>query len=332
MFAFQFSKMFYLLRKSFLLQLFAAVAVLALGGYFIFSNDLSINYIDITLPSAQLLSAYLISHPSGAKVLLFVAMLLQGGLFYRYFRNSGFLDEENLLPIIFFFALLMGMGIFMPVSSTWIMNLLILLVLNINGDIQGKSAKTATLLSGIIIGLASLYDLSALVFFIFYLLILLINRLEKMKEMMAAICGFVVTYIYVFAYHFFKGDLTDYAHSFQAIRFHFPLFTQSHFSLYAIIAAALLLLSLFYIVVRLKVYYDNKLIVMRKRFLALCLLAIFQLVMLVFSNLPFPYSLGYLMIPLTCFFISFIPSRNFSISTELLLGVYAAALVVLAVM
>lgn len=323
--------MFYLLRKSFILQLLAALAALAVGGYFIFSNDLSISYIDTTLPSAQLLSAYLLSHPAGAKAILFITMLLQGGLFYRYFRNSGFLDEENLLPIFFFFAFLMGMGIFMPVSTAWIMNLTILIVLNINGDIQGKSAKTATLLSGIIIGVASLYDPAAILLLVCYLLLLLINRLEKMKEMLVAICGVLITYIYVFAYHFFKGNLTDYAHSFSAIHFNFPLFTQTHFSLYAIAAAALLLLSLIYIVVRLKVYYDNKLIVMRKRFLALCLLAIFQLVMVIFSNMPFPYSLGYLIIPLSCFFISFIPSRNFAISTELLLCIYTASLVVLAI-
>lgn len=322
--------MFYLLRKSFILQLLTALAALSVGGYFIFSNDLSISYIDTTLPAAQWLSVYLMSHPAGTKAMLFIAMLLQGGLFYRYFRNSGFLDDENLLPIFFFFAFLMGMGIFMPVSTAWIMNLVVLILLNINGDIQGKSVKTATLLSGLFIGIASLYDITAFLLLVCYLLLLLIHRLEKMKEMLVALCGLLVTYIYVFAYHFFKGNLTDYLHSFRAIHFNFPIFTQTHFSLYAAAAAVILLLSLVYIIVRLKVCYDNKLIVMRKRFLALCLLAIFQLIMMFCSNMPFPYSLGYLIIPLSYFFISFIPSRNFSISTELLLCLYAASWVVLA--
>ncbi|MCQ2279334.1 MAG: hypothetical protein MJZ49_00850 [Bacteroidales bacterium] len=324
--------MFYLLRKSFILQLLAALATLAIGGYFIFSNDLSISYIDTTLPAAQSLSVYLMEHPAGAKAILFIAMLLQGGLFFRYFRNSGFLDEENLLPIFFFLAFLMGMGIFVPVSTAWIMNLSVLILLNINGDIQGKSAKTATLLSGLFIGIASLYDIAAFLLLVCYLLLLLINRLEKMKEMLVAICGLLITYIYVFSYYFFKGNLTDYLHSFRAIHFNFPIFTQTHFSLYAASAAVILILSLVYIIGRLTVYYDNTLIVMRKIFLSLCLLAIFQLIMMVCSNIPFPYSLGYLIIPLTCFFISFIPSRNFSISTELLLCLYTASLVVLAIL
>lgn len=322
--------MFYLLKKNYLLQIFALVAVLVLCGVQIFFNSLETTYLDSCLPCAAALASAAVSHPLLLKISLFLSLLLQMWLLFRYVSVSGFLEEESILPSSLLFALLLAMGIFQPLSSASITNLAILLVLNLNGDFQGKSAPTTTLISGIIIGLNSLFDIAAALLLLFYVIMLFVNRLEKIKSVLTAICGVILVYIYLFSAHFFRGTLIELWNSFSHLHCSFPIFTQTYFSVYAFIAIALFALFSFYVMVRLKVQYDSKLILLRQRFLFLCVLFVFGILMLLTSNLPFPFSLTYLLIPATCYIVAFIPSRGFSIPAELLLCILSASLIVMA--
>ena len=90
------------------------------------------------------------------------------------------------------------------------------------------------------------------------------------------------------------------------------------------------LLLTVYVMFRLKVLYSNKLIIIRRRFLLLCILFCFNLAMVLTSNVTFPLSLYYLIIPITVFTISFIPVRHFAISSEILLALLTASFVVMA--
>ena len=157
-----------------------------------------------------------------------------------------------------------------------------------------------------------------------------ISQIDKLRSLLAMLCGVLTPYLYLLAHHYFAGSLTQYLQSFSHIHFLFPLFNQHPLSLYTLIAMGVGLLLLIYVMARLRVLYQNKLIVIRRRYLYLCILFCFNIAMLLLSNTPFPYSLSYLLIPVTVYMIAFIPVRNFAISTEILLTILTASFVVMA--
>lgn len=60
-----------------------------------------------------------------------------------------------------------------------------------------------------------------------------------------------------------------------------------------------LLVSTIYVITLLKLFYDNKLIILRKRFVTIILLTIASVAMVVFSGLDFRLGLIYLLVPMT---------------------------------
>lgn len=322
--------MFYLLRKAHLLQLIVGVLALLGCGVMIFIKPLDVSLLNNSLPCSMALLQWTMSHPIGTQFLALIFLLLQGAMLFHYVRTCGFLDEENALSILFFCAFLLGMGIFLPLTPAWFTNTATLAVLNLSNRAFSSNSKTPLLLAGIVLGTATLFDLAALLLLVFFILYVLIHQIDKLRDLLATLCGVLTPYLYLLAYHYFVGSLPTYLHSFSQLHLHFPLFTQTHYSLYALIAMPLGLLLTVYVMFRLKVLYSNKLIIIRRRFLLLCILFCFNLAMVLTSNVTFPLSLYYLIIPITVFTISFIPARNFAISSEILLALLTASFVVMA--
>lgn len=322
--------MFYLLKKNYLLQVIALVAVVATGCFFIFAHPIEVVGFEIWLQrlDAAMLSA-IQTHPTGIKSSLFLILLVQMWLLYRYIRVSGFMDEETVAPLAIALALPLGAGIFTPFSPVWITNLVILIVLNLNLNAQGKSSPTATLLSGVAIGIGSFFDYAAAVVLLYYIIFLLVNRLERIKSVLVALCGVALTYIYLFAYQVFAWSGYKFPELYVFPPLSFPMFTATHLSIYALIAGILFIILSLYIIIRLKVQYDNKLIALRQRYLFLCLLFVFALAIILAGNFAFPYSLGYLIIPVACFIVAITPSHGFSIPLEIMLVLYVAAFIVM---
>lgn len=322
--------MFYLLRKAHLLQLSIGVIVLLACGVMVFLKPLDISLFNNSLPCACAFSQWLSVHPVGTQFIALTFLLLQAALLLSYVRMSGFLDEENVLSILFFCAFSLGMGILLPFSPAWFTNTATLAVLNLINHTSTSNSKTALLVAGIVLGAATLFDLTAVLLLVFFILYILINQIDKLRDLLATLCGILLPHLYLIVHHYLADSLPAYLHSFSQLHLHFPLFTQTHPSFYSLIAMGVALLLTIYVMVRLKVLYNNKLIVIRRRFLFLCVLFCFNIAMLLFTNIPLPYSLAYLLIPVTVFIIAFIPVRNFAISTEILLSLLTASLVVMA--
>lgn len=322
--------MFYLLRKAHLLQLIVGVIALLWCGVMIFIKPLDVSLLNNSLPCSVALSQWMTAHPVGTQFWVLLLLLLQGAMLFHYVRTCGFLDEENALSILFFCAFSLGMGIFLPLTPAWFTNTATLAVLNLSNRALSSNSKAPLLLAGIVLGIATLFDLTALLLLVFFILYVLIHQIDKLRDLLATLCGVLTPYLYLLAHHYFANSLPTYLHSFSQLHLHFPLFTQTHYSLYALIAMPLGLLLTVYVMFRLKVLYSNKLIIIRRRFLLLCILFCFNLAMVLTSNVTFPLSLYYLIIPITVFTISFIPARNFAISSEILLALLTASFVVMA--
>lgn len=323
--------MFYLFQKVKFLQILLLVGLLAAVSFFSLLGEASYFCSD-GLPYFSGLVRFFTAHPVFAHLSAICVALLEAFLIFRYFNKNAFSDETTFMPACWFLALLFLLDSHQILSSVGLTNLVILLIININGDYQGNQSKNSVFISAILLGLLSLCDLSAVPLFVYYIFILAINRIEKMKDILVAFVGVLLPYVYVFAHRFFTESLDTYWQSFAQIRFHFPLFDIKQYGIPALVAFGLFLLFIPYIIMKLKVHYDNKLMILRKRMLSLNLLFIFMLGVMACSNVPFPHAVGYLAVPLACYFAAYIPHKRISWAHEITLTLLLAALVVMVVL
>lgn len=321
--------MFYLLYKFKFLQSAVLLIASAFFCFVLFHNPLTFSYYDAFLPFAGYLAASIAAHEFLYKFLILGTALLAGVLLYRFFSKGNLTDSSCLFPVSWFLIFITGGGIFLPLSPVFITNLAILLLMNFNGDFHSERGKSQILFSGVVIGLATLYDLAALWLLVFIVCALIINHYGKFSDIMAVFIGFLLPYIYTFSIHFLSGTLTEYASSFSQIRLDFPLFHLSKNHAVIWISLAVFVALFPYLIFKLKMWYDNKLIIIRKRFLSMVLLAIATIAMILTSNVPFPYSMGYLAIPLSIFFSAFVPSKRVYPSREITLVLMTAAFILM---
>ena len=124
-------------------------------------------------------------------------------------------------------------------------------------------------------------------------------------------------------------DVAVYAASFQQFHLKFPLLKILSFSLWKIAALAVFILLIPFVLVRLKMLFDNKLVIIRQRYITLNFLFLTLVVMMFLSNIPFPYTMGYLFVPLSFYFTAIISDKRISFIKEVVLFVLVAAVVVL---
>ena len=185
-------------------------------------------------------------------------------------------------------------------------------------------------MAGALVGIASLYDLTLLLLAVAVILILVTNRLNTLTDIFVALIGILVPYIYVAAYHFFVGNLTNYLASFSSISLQFPLLAARP-SIVSVVCIVVCFVLLIFILVKLKVRFDYKLIVIRKRFGNIHLLFIVSAAILFLTNLPFPQSLGYLFVPIALYLAAYAPSRRFSITKEVVLTLFITAITLIGI-
>ena len=323
--------MFYLFQKIKFLQFFLLAGLLCAVAFFSLTADV-VRTANDAFPYFADFSQFLVSHPNLALFCTIGLALLEVFLIFRYFNKNAFSEENTFMPACWLLALMLLFGTNQFLSTVGLTNLVILLIININRDSQGSDSKNPVFISGILLGLLSLFDWSAAFLFIYYILVLAIDRIFKVKDILVAIVGVLLPYTYLFAYQFFTENITSYWHTISQIQFHFPLFEFKQYSVPALIGFGFFILFLLYIIIKLKVHYDNKLMILRKRMLLLNLLSIFLVGVMVCSNVPFPQSVGYLVVPLACYFAAYIPQKRIVWAHEITLTLLFAALVVMVVL
>ena len=247
-----------------------------------------------------------------------------------YFKKNKFADNETLIPCIAIGVFMVAGNIASHCTPVLIANIAAVGLLILSDDSESRHLKSRLLLAGTLVGIASLYDIILLMLTVAITLILLTNRLNTINDIFVALIGILIPYIYVAAYHFFIGNLTEYLASFKCLSLRFPLLTTLP-SIISIICIVLCLILLIYILVKLKVRFDYKLIVIRKRFGNIHFLFIVTVTILFLTNLPYPQSLVYLFVPISLYIAAYAPSRRFSISKEVVLSLFLTAIILISI-
>lgn len=293
--------MFYYLNKSSIIQLVLILALVMWSGFTIF------NGMTLYPPDGQMIlyqdiykfwSANPIHYKISASIMLLVELLL-----VQWFYQANKLSENSTYMPILFFLILLNVGRFLKVltPSYFTVFTLTIIILSNTRDDNNEPVKNRIFFSGALIGINTLFDPIAIWIALFMMLALIANRFSKAKEILILLSGLVTTYIYVFSVYFFTNQLPELGNMIS--RYHFFGIIHAFRSLRIVdmVLSGYVILLICYLATTLKLFYDNKLIILRKRLVTIHLLIFVTLVMLIFSDFTFSAALPYILIPMTLY-------------------------------
>jgi hypothetical protein len=293
--------MFKFLNKNLIVQIVILAGLIICSAVNIFGN------IKMTLPSGtdplyRLLFSLLSNYPAMLRLVVIVLLTLQIVMLQFFFKKNNFSDTITLFPTIWYLAFLVAGNFLQEISPLFFVNFFVILLLNLNVNYDSASIKNSVFLSGIIIGISFFIDVTSLLLLFFVIFSLTVNRFSKGKDIFIAIFGFFIPIIYFLSYGFMTDNFYVIIPSFQ--NFHFfgiaTFFTEWNY--WDLIFVILFFFILFYSVVVLKLYFSNKLIVMRKRLVTINILTVVLFLALVLSGNHYPNLILFMVIPVSIYF------------------------------
>lgn len=294
--------MLYFLNKNNILQIIISVLLFGWAVFTIFTQ------MTLCPPEGQTLVyqqwfEFGQLHPLNYKIIAVVWVLLVSLLIQLFFNRNRFSETPTLMPILFC-LLFLNLGKFTTFfSPAYFTILLTTLVILFNAqDNNEKPMKNRVFASGILIGLTTLADPNALWIALFLMLALFTNNYSKAKEICILFAGLLMVAIYTFTYFFLSDKLPLLGETIKHLQFFNIIRDIKSISVLNWVLVSFLLFSLIYLVAILKLYFDNKLIVLRKRFVTTVVLLVIMLIIVLFANLNIHQGLLYLIIPITLFY------------------------------
>ena len=321
--------MFYFLQKHKVLQIIIVIILMIFMCIHLFSASINYNFFEPNLPFSKAIADGMAMHTGLYRGMILLAILLECFLLYNYFKKGAFTDNSTFFPIIWFLVFNTFSCFLFPLSPIFLINLAILFLLNIHTSTSDARLKIQILISGALISLACFYDITAIFLLIYIIISLAINRLEKARDVMVLLIGFLLPILYAGTVYFFQGKFADFTAIWHNVHFHPAIFAMQKISTVMIICLIVFAVMIPYIIIQLKLLFDNKLIVIRKRYISLVVLLFTLLVMILFSQVPLPYSLAYCAVPITYFLTALIPEKKFSVTKEVAIALFAATLIVM---
>ncbi len=294
--------MFYNLNKHFVLQLVLSVLLFAWAAVTI-CTQLTLYPPQGELFLYQELYNALVNRENLAKGVALVVLLLDLIFIQSFFRINKFSENKTIIPI-FFFLLCMNVGHFFRTLYPAHFTVLLLAFLNYfnTHDSSVKPTKNRMYMSGILVGIFSFIDPNALWIILFLILAIYSGRFNAGKEILILFAGLFTSYIYFFAYFFLTDSLQILWEYIEQLSFFGPIRMADAVPVWVWICAGMLILSMLWIVVTLKLYYDNKLIVLRRRYASTVVLWIVMIFAVLFYSGNLSEALIYQMLPITLFY------------------------------
>ena len=321
--------MFYLLQKNLRFQIFVMVALAGLFCYQLFAMPVAVCFPDSFLPLSRSLGQWMMQNPLTLNLGIVFLFSLQLVFLFLYFKRNKFDEQTSLLPCASLALFAIAGGPAAICSPVLIANFILASLLLLSDDSDHRNQKGRVLLSGILIGIASFFDITLFLIAVAFLFILLTNRFNSVRDIFVTLIGIVIPYIYCFAYFFFVDDFPRFLESFSRIHLGFPLFTDTHPSVVTLISAGVGVILFIYILVKLKIRFDYKLIVVRKRFVNTHILFVILIAIFLMTNLPFPESVNYLSVPLAIYLAAYAPSRRLTVTKEVVLTLFLTTAVLI---
>lgn len=316
--------MFRFIQSRLFLQL---VALLAVVVWAVFQVVTSMHYVGMPDPALCWQAfAPLQNHYVALCLLFTLGLLIQIVLADIYYFRCGFGDTHHLMVVFWYMLLLCCGGCFGEFSPVWMSNVLLVVIISLNFDYEGGNQKSKDILSGILIGISSLFYPPVILLSFFVIFSLIINKFSKHKDIAVFLLGILTVYLYVFCYFFFTDQLVELRNQLSQMHWYNTFRATSVFSWREILLVSAAVLSWFYSILILKIEYGNKQVLLRKRLLTIHLIMISTLLLLIFSPFGIRQSMGFLVLPMSLYYAMLSQIKQHSVANDLMMLIFAVAL------
>jgi len=298
----QISKMFYYLNKNTIVQ-WVLVALLLAWAIFTIVTEITVCPADGQSIFFQYLASFWTAHPTNLKVTCILLLLLESLLIGHFYSANRFADNQTIIPVVFF-LLTMNVGGFVKTLTPAVLTLVFttLIVLVNTQDENERPVKNRVFTSGLLVGISALFDPVSVVSVVFLTMALITHRYSKSKEIAIMLFGLLFVTAYLFGGFFIAGKMPVLMASLKQLSFFGVFKSLKLLDVLDYVFVGYTILLVVYLIIQLKLYYDNKLIVLRKRLVTIHLLMFVMVAVLLLAGLPLQQGLIYLMLPITMYF------------------------------
>ena len=313
--------MFKILNKYIGLQWFLLALLLILAGYQIFKASTFMDPTGFPILYKSIFNSLSNSNIARSFVVSIVLFLSIIGV-QHYFSINNFATKSSLYPSIIYLSILVLSGNLKVVSPIFFTNFFIIIILLLNDSYFKGRTKSKVLYSGMFIGLSLLIDPSTIVLFLFLITSMIINTVISPKDIIVSFFGILIIGIYLIAYYFFTDSLDILWENFSQINL-FNIFRSSiKISTLPLIFTILNSLILLYLIVKISLIYETKVIVMRKKVITLNALLICLIGTILLSGIELHFIIRYFYIPISLLISILVQNPNKYFLYEILITIF----------
>ena len=294
--------MFYYLNKNTVVQ-WVLIALLLAWAFFTIVTEISVCPADGQSIFFQHLAVFWMEHPFHLKVTGILLLLFESMLIGYFYSANRFADNKTLISVVFF-LLIMNVGGFVKTMTPAMLTLVFmtLIVIVNTQDENERPVKNRVFTSGLLVGISSLFDPVSVVCVVFLTMALITHRYSKSKEIAIMLFGLLFVCAYLFSGFFIANKMPVLMDSFKHLSFFGVIKSVKTLDVFDYVLVGYTVLLVTYLIVQLKLFYDNRLIVLRKRLVTIHLLLFVMVAVMLLSGLPLQQGLMYLAFPITMYF------------------------------
>ena len=293
--------MFHILNKNLNFQLIFITILTGWAGWTIFTQM-------TFLPSEgsmflfQLLSNLWVKAPVLIRILVLIMVITMTIGITTNFEKNHFHENRTFMPGLFL-LLLLNCGKFLHSLTPGLLTVFILslLIVLYSPNDQSSRIKERIFTVGLLISIATFFDISAFGLAIFFILMIAINNITSFKDIMILFLGLLFPYIYAFSIAFISNSLPQLLHSWQNMHVFEPIKQFTHLRIIDYATMFWFVIVVISLMIRDKNLLDNKLIVIRQAFNNVNMLLFSMLLFLWLSMFPLPTALIYFLLPVSTY-------------------------------
>ena len=244
------------------------------------------------------------------KGIIIIVLLVQIYLIQLYFRKNEYAAKKSLLPACFYLSILLLSKSLITISPFFFTLLFFIIIISTNYTGDAVTLKNNAFWVGMLIALATCFDVSGVVLLVLAIITLILNHFSIIKEICILLFGFFLVYLYFFSFHFFMNSYDEWLATLLQIKI-LGIFDEDMLSHTSTLIALLIFSFLYlYFIIRTRIINDSKIVVQRKRVITLNTRALLMIACLFLSNSTYPCVLGYLFIHISVYLSILAQEKN----------------------
>ena len=277
---------------------------------------------------------FFLPHPIGFRIALALFIAIQVFVFQEFISRHNFLDSASLMPVIWFLFFSLFTSDFPAFSQSLLLNFLIIILLSLNINSLNSSNednRRHVFWAGVIVAMATLVEPAAILLFFIICAALITGKTNFLKRLCLALTGLFMPFLYIAVIFFLTGRMTILLDYFSRQQFFAFLFIDCEPALF-ISFCIVFLLTLLYTLPALKLYYDNRVILLRKKFLIVNMAFLLILLIVLTGNHSFTVGLPYLVVPFSIYFSMLCQLRRNRITTDILMTAFVVIILLIKIL